>query len=59
MGVTPQERYNNELLNELRTMNKLLTELLGRNAQVPEKKVAKSVIKPAVKPRGRRKGVVV
>jgi hypothetical protein len=60
-GVNPKERYDNDLLNELRTMNKLLTELLRHHVQMPEnkvvKKVAKKVIKPAVTQR-RRKGVV-
>lgn len=47
-GNTPKERYDNDLLNEIRTMNKLLTELLGHSAQMPEKR--------STNPRGPRKG---
>jgi hypothetical protein len=53
-GITPRERYDNEILNEIRTMNKLLTELLGHHAQMPEKAEMK-----VHKPRGRRKGAAV
>lgn len=38
-GVTQEERWKNELLNEIRTMNQLLTKVLGNNAQVSETKV--------------------
>lgn len=60
-GVNPKERYDNDLLNELRTTNTLLAEILRHHVQMPEtkvvKKVAKKVIKPAVTQR-RRKGVI-
>jgi hypothetical protein len=59
-GVNPKERYDNDLLNELRTMNKLLTELLGHHVQMPETKVIKKVAKKVIKPvtQRRRKGVI-
>ena len=53
-GVTQEERWKNELLNEIRTMNKLLTQVLGRNAQMPEEKVT---IQQISSNRGRPKGV--
>jgi len=48
-GVNAQERFNNDLLNELREIRRLLE----RNAQAVEQPESKPVQK-----RGRRKGAV-
>lgn len=50
-GITPKERYDNELLNEIRKTNELLenlTKMIGHHAQMSDSH--------EVKPRGRRKG---
>jgi hypothetical protein len=54
-GVTQEERWKNELLNEIRTMNKLLTQVLENNAQVLEKETV--TIPQIASQRGRPKGV--
>lgn len=51
-GVSAKERYDNDVLNELRTIRKLLE----RNAQAPEQKIEKQVKAPVQ--RRKRKGVV-
>lgn len=35
-GITPDQRWRNEMLNEQRETNSLLRQLLGHNAQVTE-----------------------
>lgn len=37
-GITPDQRYKNELLNELRKLNANMEKLIERNAQAPETK---------------------
>lgn len=54
-GVTQEERWKNELLNEIRTMNQLLTQVLGNNAQVPEEETV--IIPQITSQKGRPKGV--
>jgi hypothetical protein len=54
-GVTQEERWKNELLNEIRTMNQLLTRVLENNAQVLEKETIN--IPQIANNRGRPKGV--
>lgn len=49
-GITPSERYHNDLLNEMRECNNLMRQMLERNAQAPEPKVIKQI-----KPVQRRK----
>ena len=53
-GVTQEERWKNELLNEIRTMNQLLMKVLDNNAQVIEGKVN---IQQISSNKGRPKGV--
>lgn len=40
-GVTPGERWKNDVLNELRNIRKLLEKSLGRDAQTPKKQEVK------------------
>lgn len=54
LGITPQERFNNELLREIKETNRLLGKLLERNAQAVELPTG---IKP-IQRRGRPKGAV-
>lgn len=49
-GITPDQRYKNELLNEIRKLNVNMEKLIGCNAQVSERKPA------APKTNGRRVG---
>jgi hypothetical protein len=42
-GITPQERYNNDILNELRKLNENMEKLIGRNAQASETKPKQTV----------------
>lgn len=37
-GITPEQRWRNDLLNEQRKTNELLNKLIERNAQAPETK---------------------
>lgn len=53
-GVTQEERWKNDLINEIRKMNELLTQVLVNNAQVHEEKVT---ITQMSSNRGRPKGV--
>lgn len=49
-GITPQERFNNDLLNELRKINKKMETLIGHNAQMSEQKtVSKNATRGTVK----------
>jgi len=53
-GVTQEERWKNDLINEIRKMNELLTQVLGNTAQVTEETVT---IPQMSSNRGRPKGV--
>lgn len=52
--AVPENRWRNDMLNEIRTTNQLLRQLLERNAQAVEE------VQPmkTVQRRGRRKGAV-
>lgn len=56
-GITPDQRWRNDLLNEMRENNRLLRLFLERNAQAVEPVAEVKEIKP-VQRRGRRKGAV-
>jgi ElaB/YqjD/DUF883 family membrane-anchored ribosome-binding protein len=57
-GITPRERYDNDLLNEMRKLNENIERLFDRNAQAVEQPVNKVVtqLQPAQR-RGRKKVV--
>lgn len=53
-GITPEQRWRNDLLNEQRETNRLLREIIGRNAQA-----SNEIAEPKpIQRRGRRKGAV-
>lgn len=51
-GITPRERYDNEMLREIRKLNENMTKLLERNAQAVEQPVPKAkdkTLQPIIK----------
>jgi len=56
-GITPDQRWRNEMLNEQRETNRILRELLGRNAQAPKDAATVEHVQTLPR-RGRPKGAV-